>query len=646
MNGDPYTIQYGPWAPDLANVAVTFQSPYGATTVPCADVLNVYYSNGSYKSLPSFLAYGGFVISVDYQVIGAYTFTATSGAPIPIAGLANGSVYALSAASTGNVVSPAYPAIQCNLAQFNQELYSQIVPAQFALAGSGNLYKGISAAPLISGAPIGAVMGVIGQFLVVGDICGSLGASTAAAFTAAISGTTMTVSAVASGSLAVGNDVNGSGVTAGTKITALGTGAGGTGTYTVNNSLSISSEAMTSSGKTLIGVGNGSSTTFTGILNIVPAYPTSVSVTAGSIVGIDTGQPVAGIDQGQITGTGITGSVAYTTGNVTVTFTSAPSNGTLILADSGQAYRSRVQWPAIDDPTNWPIPLTDAAIAVQSSYEDLQNAYGRVMAVSGYPLYGVILQRNAISRFTYVGGEVVFQIATYAYNQGLVAKGAWVQVGQMTYFLSDAGFLSTDGANVYPIGTAPDNSAGIDNWFWANVNQSALSAISAGYDGQKRCVFFAIPTGSNTLPDTLLTYNILSGRWTRGTCSSSVIWTDTSGGIERLGIFNQSRIYGGLNGIPNAGYLESCDFVFTDGRYRYVNAVRPIINCSDIPTVTVGYRNTLEDAVLYSQAMAKDKFSGIAPFLVGGIYLRARLTSANGQSLHGATLFLKNGGEV
>lgn len=67
----------------------------------------------------------------------------------------------------------------------------------------------------------------------------------AAAFTGSISTTTLTVSAVASGALAVGQSIVGAGVTAGTMITALGTGTGGTGTYTVNNSQTVGSEAMT-----------------------------------------------------------------------------------------------------------------------------------------------------------------------------------------------------------------------------------------------------------------------------------------------------------------------------------------------------------------------------------------------------------------
>lgn len=66
-----------------------------------------------------------------------------------------------------------------------------------------------------------------------------------ASFTGSISGTTLTVTAVASGYLGVGETIYGTGVTAGTTIDALGTGTGGTGTYTVSTSQTVGSVAMT-----------------------------------------------------------------------------------------------------------------------------------------------------------------------------------------------------------------------------------------------------------------------------------------------------------------------------------------------------------------------------------------------------------------
>jgi hypothetical protein len=65
-----------------------------------------------------------------------------------------------------------------------------------------------------------------------------------AVVTGSISGTTLTVSAVTSGALVVGATLTGTGVTNGTYITAFGTGSGGTGTYTVTPSQTVSSTTV------------------------------------------------------------------------------------------------------------------------------------------------------------------------------------------------------------------------------------------------------------------------------------------------------------------------------------------------------------------------------------------------------------------
>ena len=67
-----------------------------------------------------------------------------------------------------------------------------------------------------------------------------------AVFTGSISGTTMTVTAVTSGTIKVGSGVTGLGVTVPTYITALGTGTGGTGTYIVDASQTVASTTLTS----------------------------------------------------------------------------------------------------------------------------------------------------------------------------------------------------------------------------------------------------------------------------------------------------------------------------------------------------------------------------------------------------------------
>mgnify|MGYP003342241643 CR=1 FL=1 len=125
-------------------------------------------------------------------------------------------------------------------------------------------------------------------------------------------GTTLTVSAVANGALYVGQVLTGTGVTAGTTITAFVSGSGGTGTYTVSASQLVASTTIkgTSAAATFTGtISNGSGSAGT-ILNVA-------SVASGTI---KVGQKLygTGVTGGTIitalgTGTGGTGTYTVST---------------------------------------------------------------------------------------------------------------------------------------------------------------------------------------------------------------------------------------------------------------------------------------------------------------------------------------------
>jgi hypothetical protein len=69
--------------------------------------------------------------------------------------------------------------------------------------------------------------------------------TTGASFTGSIAGTVLTVTAVASGTIAIGQTISGSGVTSGTTIEGVLTGTGGAGTYTVSASQAVASTSIT-----------------------------------------------------------------------------------------------------------------------------------------------------------------------------------------------------------------------------------------------------------------------------------------------------------------------------------------------------------------------------------------------------------------
>ena len=99
---------------------------------------------------------------------------------------------------------------------------------------------GISSGTTITA--LGSGAGGVGTYTI------SVSQSVGATMTASLSGTTLTVTVI-SGTLAIGQVINGTGVTTNLTITGLGTGTGGTGTYTVSSSASgtLSSRSMTAS---------------------------------------------------------------------------------------------------------------------------------------------------------------------------------------------------------------------------------------------------------------------------------------------------------------------------------------------------------------------------------------------------------------
>lgn len=107
-----------------------------------------------------------------------------------------------------------------------------------AYAGPAVDYSGLgNSAPLIGGSTARKTAGGVGN----------IDDNQFALVTGSISGTTLTVTAVAAGALAVGQNITGLGIAADTTITALGTGTGGAGTYTVSASQTVAATTITGS---------------------------------------------------------------------------------------------------------------------------------------------------------------------------------------------------------------------------------------------------------------------------------------------------------------------------------------------------------------------------------------------------------------
>jgi hypothetical protein len=305
----------------------------------------------------------------------------------------------------------------------------------------------------------------------------------------------------------------------------------------------------------------------------------------------------------------------------------------------------RLMWSGIADPTNWPTPLTNAAIAAQSGQQDLTQDFGRVFGIAGYEQYGIVLQQHGLTRVAYVGGDVVFSFSPYEYKRGVVGRNAWVKVGGMVYFLADDGFMVTDGSSVQPIGRSEDGQQGIEKWLRSNLNWAQVSQTSAAWDAVKKCVMFAVCTGGNTTPDTLLIYNPTAQRWTKTTQTANLLWTDSDGVTHQCSLFDTNAKYAQLTGAGASGYVETYDVAFTDGNKRLTTRLKIHGATSSGVTARVSTRDNPNDALTLSADNALETYARDVPFVAQStFYNRWRVTDSAITALYGATAQLESGG--
>lgn len=154
-------------------------------------------------------------------------------------------------------VPPALPILYAvnilNNAQVPSDAVAQIQAAIIAaFAGSDGGARARIGSTLLATRYIGPVVQLGSWAQVISLLVGSNN-TPGAVFTGSVAGDVLTVSAVASGVIAVGQTISDAlgGIIPGTIITALGSGTGGTGTYTLSNSQGVGSRTIMAARPTL-----------------------------------------------------------------------------------------------------------------------------------------------------------------------------------------------------------------------------------------------------------------------------------------------------------------------------------------------------------------------------------------------------------
>ena len=128
--------------------------------------------------------------------------------------------------------------------------YNVIVKTPVAFSGTGSIsgntltITATTTGALTTGSYVYGTGVPANTFIVSGSGPYTINNTVAFSGTGSIAGTTMTIATAASGQLRVGSVITGTGVTAGTYITAFVTGAGTVGTYTVSASQTVASTVL------------------------------------------------------------------------------------------------------------------------------------------------------------------------------------------------------------------------------------------------------------------------------------------------------------------------------------------------------------------------------------------------------------------
>jgi hypothetical protein len=322
-----------------------------------------------------------------------------------------------------------------------------------------------------------------------------------AVFTGSISGTTLTVTAMTNGTLAANQALFGIGITSETVITALGTGTGGVGTYTINISQTVASERMNSTnvGATINGQIIGTTlyaNTVTGNLYLGQTVQ-GVDVTANTMITI-LGTGSGGIGTYTVSSSQTIPSLSATfTGQIagTVLSATAITSGSITV---GQYLYGTGITPATTVNASNTFTSTGSSIAVTTGILTIGTLTGGTISI-GQVLTGtnVVAGTRITSNISGSGSGSTWnttqttaaastaisgQSYTVSASQTVASETMYMSAGETMYGLNFAIMPSTDGA--FTGGNTLDI---VDNYFvynrpntqqWGASN--ALSPISVG----------------------------------------------------------------------------------------------------------------------------------------------------------------------
>jgi len=307
--------------------------------------------------------------------------------------------------------------------------------------------------------------------------------------------------------------------------------------------------------------------------------------------------------------------------------------GDLYSRDAG-SQRNAVQWSAINDPYNFPVPGTDASTAVLAGRQVFEGDGGIVQAIIAGSEVVAIFQEEAIWRADFVGSDIVWHFSNVEENIGLLIKGAAVAFGRLVFFIAEDGFRIFDYTNSKNVGKDR-----VNDWFFANYDSDYPDSVSVARDPKKtqlRISFAAV--GNAGVPNRVIIYDWVLDRFTysdvevhsmigAGITAASLdsdygdlSFDDrpTGSALREIGGFDSSFRLSAFNGDNLAGVMETGDLELTPGRHSFLGGVQSHIRGTDIKMQVAPVdesENEEPEELDFGDEVAREK-TGLFPFRV------------------------------
>jgi hypothetical protein len=285
----------------------------------------------------------------------------------------------------------------------------------------------------------------------------------------------------------------------------------------------------------------------------------------------------------------------------------------------------RIWWSAINDSLDF-----DPDASTQCDFNDMPDG-GFVTKIIGGADYGVIFQEGQISRMTYTGDNLIFQIDPVDRRRGSPIPGSIIGRGRLIFYISEEGLFAFDGTQSIPLGVNR-----FDKWFWDQFDIGNAHRVSSAIDYPNKLVCWAFPgegaSGAN--PNKLLVYDWQNRRATYCDLETEFIVAATTqafslddlddigtdiddetvfsvsfddpqwrGGLYRFAAFDMMHRLSYFTGDNLAAEIESNETQLYKGQRAFVSNTRPLVD-GGAPTVAVGTRNRNIDSESFGSDVA------------------------------------------